>query len=557
MNINGFRPALWMIGAGALGVALPGSVAAQAPPPVAAADRDARIDALEANLKQIEAELQALRQLNGTPASATAAVPSSAAAPVAAAATGRGQALAAAGQQSSAGNGRIFNPGTPSTAAVSSIDSGKPVITSSDGRFTANLLAVMQFDVADYFQPAAGPLATDLRRGGALADNAHARNLANGTNFRRARIGIGGKAFGDFEYTALFDFGGAGVEDNGHIQELWLQYSGLKPAHIRVGAFPPFIGLEDAGSTNGMLFLERPASADIARGLAGGDFREAGQVTVNTERWFASGAITGRLVNTAGASASATQPYGSQQGFVGRLAALPYRDDANLVHVGVHGSYVGRPADTLGPDAAPGSTRYAIQLRERPELRVDGTRLIDTGAISAAHAYSVGTEAAAQHNSLMIQAEYERLGIERYQSPLSDPVFHGFYVEGSWLITGQKRRYNTGNFAFDSPKVTPFDPRANQWGAWELALRYSDTNLNYHAGNAGTAPVADAVRGGDQRIATAGVNWYLNSIMRIMLDYQHIKISRLSPNAATFLTPVGAQIGQSYDTGAARFQIAF
>ena len=532
------------------------TVPAAAQQAAAPSDRNARIDALEADLHRIEAELKSLRQSATSAANVSTVAAATPPVPAGSATAGSGQRVMTADERApAAASPRIFGPGIPTTAAVSSIDSGRPVIATPDGRFTASLLAVMQFDVADYFQPAAGPLTTDLRRGGAAADAAHARHLADGTNFRRARIGIGGKAFGDFEYTALFDFGGAGVEDNGHIQELWLQYSGLRPAHLRAGAFPPSIGLEDAGSTNAMLFLERPASADIARSLAGGDFREAGQVTVNTERLFASGAITGRLVNTAGASA--VQPYNSQQGFVGRLAALPYRDDDNLVHVGVHGSYVGHPADAGGPDAAPGVARYVIQLRERPELRVDGTRLIDSGAISAAHAYSVGAEAAAQHKSLMIQAEYERLGVERYASALSNPTFHGFYVEGSWIMSGQVRRYNTGNFVFDGPKVTAFDPRANQWGAWELALRYSDTDLNYRAGSVGTAAAADAVRGGDQRIITAGLSWYLNTVMRIMVDYQHVRISRLSPNAATFLTPVGADIGQTYDTGAARFQLAF
>ena len=137
-------------------------------------------------------------------------------------------------------------------------------------------------------------------------------------------------------------------------------------------------------------------------------------------------------------------------------------------------------------------------------------------------------------------------------------MFDGFYVEGSWIITGETRRYNTGNFAFDGPKVRAFDPRAGQWGTWELALRYSDINLNYHAGSRGSAPpAADAVRGGDQRILTAGANWYLNSIMRIMLDYQYVRISRLSPNAALFLTPVGAEIGQNYSAIAGRVQLAF
>ena len=73
-------------------------------------------------------------------------------------------------------------------------------------------------------------------------------------------------------------------------------------------------------------------------------------------------------------------------------------------------------------------------------------------------------------------------------------------------------------------------------------------NLNYREG-AGGLPVLGAVRGGEQRIGTVGVNWYLNPSMRIMLDYQHVKIDRLGTT--------GLQVGQTYNTVAARGQVNF
>ncbi len=42
-----------------------------------------------------------------------------------------------------------------------------------------------------------------------------------------------------------------------------------------------------------------------------------------------------------------------------------------------------------------------------------------------------------------------------------------------------------------------------------------------------------------------------------MLQFQAVEVDRLSPNAATFLTPAGAEIGQRYKVVAARSQIAF
>jgi phosphate-selective porin OprO/OprP len=438
---------------------------------------------------------------------------------------------------------------------------GKPSIQSPDGRFAANLHGVMQFDAADYSQKTPGPITVDFRRGASATDTAHARDLSSGTNFRRARIGVDGRMFGDFEYNVLFDFGGAGEEDAGHIQELWLQYSGLKPFHFRVGAYPPSYGLEDQASTNGAPFLERPAIADMARSLAGGDFREAAELWAAGSRWYVNGAVTGRLVGVVNSQATGvSQPFDSQLGLIGRAAILPVKGDGYLVHLGVHGSYAARPADVGGPDVAAGVARSPITFQERPELRVDGTRLISTGAIDARHASTLGVEAAGQYGPFFVQSEYERLTIERRNTAagVSNPDFHGFYVEGSYVLTGEARRYNTNTFAFDAPSVDhPFSLQDGTWGALELALRYSDANLNYREGALGEAPSADAVRGGEQTIWAGSLNWYANAVTRFMLQYQDVRVDRLSPSATTFQTPVGAQIGQHFHTIALRSQLAF
>jgi phosphate-selective porin OprO/OprP len=451
--------------------------------------------------------------------------------------------------------------GTPGPSqGGASIIAGHPSIQSADGRFQANLHGVMQWDAAYYFQKSPGPIASDFRRSNG-GDAARARDLNSGTNFRRARIGIDGRLFGDFDYNVLFEFGGAGTEDEGHIQELWLQYSGLKPFRFRVGAYPPPIGLEDQNSTNGMPFLERPAISDIARGIAGGDFREGATLLASRSRWFAAASLTTRVVNVGNsASLGAGQTFDSQLGGILRVAAIPIQGDNYLVHVGAHGSRVFSVGDTAGPPAANEivPTRFAVQFQERPELRVDGTRFVGTGSINARHVNEGGLELAGQIGPFYAQGEYEWLRIERRDSPLDNPKFHGFYVEGGLMLTGERRKYNTGTFAFDGPPVNhPFDLRSGTFGALELAGRYSTVDLNYHGGIENRAAPADGVRGGEQKIIAAGLNWYLNPAVRFMLDYQHVSIDRLSPSAATYLTPAGVQIGQHYNTVEVRSQLAF
>ncbi|MEO6340974.1 MAG: porin [Caulobacteraceae bacterium] len=437
------------------------------------------------------------------------------------------------------------------------LSNGRPSFASADGRFSASLRGLMQLDAANYFQPTPGPVTTDLRRGATATDTARIRDLNSGTNFRRGRIGVEGKVFGDFDYNVLLEFGGAGAEDAARIQELWLQYSGWKPFKFKIGAFIPFQGLEDSISTNGQPFLERPAPSDATRGLAGADTRVGAQVWVQGDRYLASVAVTGASVSTINSTGTSTaQAFDEQLGVVGRLAGTPFKGQDWLVHVGANGSYLLRTPDVGGPDVV--TPRYTAQFRERAELRVDGTRLVDTGAIEANHAYTAGLELAAQKKNFFIQGEAWKFGVKRRASTLSDPQFFGWYVEGSWVLTGEPRRYNVTTATFDPPTVAkPFSLKEGNWGALELAARYSSLDLNYHAGAAGTPTPADGIRGGDLSIWTVGLNWYLNQAVRFMFHVQDVEVDRPSPNPITFQTPVGAQIGQHYQVLSVRSQVAF
>ena len=451
-------------------------------------------------------------------------------------------------------------------AVTSTLVNGEPGFSTADGRFSLNFYSLVQLDAALYGQNSPGPVASDLRRSGpALGysssniDLSHARKLKDGDDFRRARIGFSGNAFGDFQYRVIADFGGSGVENAGQLYEAWGQYNGLKPLRLRIGAFAPQQGLADQDSTAAQPFLERPASADIARNFAAGDTRTAAQAFAYGDRYLASVAVTGRVVGVVNSAATGVnQTYGDQLAYVGRLAGTPLRGDDWRLHLGVHAQYISHPADVSGPPngGANPLTRFTVGLSDQPELRVDGTKLINTGNVDARHASNVGLEAAAQWRGLLLQSEYDHFEIDRVAANVSNPHFDGWYLEGSWVLTGEARKYNTGTAAFDAPPVRHALGHGG-YGAFELAGRYSEMNLNYDAGALGTAPVASGIRGGELRIWSAALNWYPNPYFRLALEGQHVELNRLSPDAATYLTPIGAQIGQNYNTVALRSQVGF
>jgi phosphate-selective porin OprO/OprP len=314
-----------------------------------------------------------------------------------------------------------------------------------------------------------------------------------------------------------------------------------------------------------MPLLERSASADMARGMVAGDTRTAVEAFGAGDHWLVSAAVTGRTIgvlNTGTASAT-PQTFGDPLGLVGRIAGTPLHGDDWLIHVGVHGSYLVTPPNVVGPPlTATAPASGVVAFSNTPELRVDGTKLINTGNINASHAGEGGLEFAAQKRNFFMQSEYEYFFVDRTTpvgAPvLSNPHFEGWYVEGGWMLTGEARRYNSQTAAFDGPAVThPFDPRHGSWGALELAARFSDTDLNYHDGSPGAAPAPDAIRGGDLKIVSAGLNWYWNPLVRFMFDYQHVWLGRLSPDATLYQTPVGAEIGQTYNAVSVRTQLAF
>lgn len=502
-------------------------------PAAAAADpaSDARIAALEAQVQSLAAQIAELK--------ANAAEVETLSAQVADL------------KESSAADVAALRTETTSTTV--SLANGRPTFATSDGSFTASLRGVFQLDAAHYDQRSPGPLASDFRRGsfGDAAENDRARDLNDGANFRRARLGVEGKAFRDFEYNFLYDFGGSGVEEAGKISAAWVQYNGLGRVKLRVGAFSPPAGLEEAVSTNGSLFAERASPSELVRSIASGDGRTAAGLFANGDRWNVSAAFSGNVIGA--------QTFDEQLGFVGRAAYVPYLRDNALIHVGVNTSIVISPAASA-PDVV-GAAPTQLRLRDRPELRVDGTRLVDTGNLDADGLVSVGAELGGQWKNFYGQAEYFDIKVDR-KGAFTDPRFNGWYVQGGWTITGEKRRYSTASATFDSPRPDkPFSLKDGQWGAWELGLRYSKLDLNYQEGAPGTAPIASAIRGGEQEIFTVGLNWYLNNVLRFQAAIQDVKVDRLSPGGTAFVAgstpPAGAQVGQDFKIYSLRTQYAF
>jgi phosphate-selective porin OprO/OprP len=414
------------------------------------------------------------------------------------------------------------------------LSNGRPTITTPDGAFKFALRSVVQFDAASYSE----------------SPRTAANDLGSGTNFRRARLGFDATAFTDWNYALWGDFGGSGGE-SAILNQAWVEYAGWRPfglaepVRLRVGAWATPSGLEDATGNQEELFLERPAIAELVRGFATGDGRTGVGATARGARWYVSGLFSGKVVGV-----PTTAEIDQQRGYAARIAFNPVHGADYDLHIGANIQGILDPADTT---AGPVSTR-AVRLQERPELRVSGIRLVDTGAINADGLTAYGLEAGASWKNFYGAGEWYRIDVSRRAtapavSPF-DPSFSGWYLQGAWTITGEHHAWTNANGGFVGVRPAKvFNAQRGTWGAWELAARYSELDLNDRPGAAGAATPAGGIRGGEQKITTVGLNWYPNSVVHFLLDYQWDRVNRLSAT--------GLPVGEDVNVVSFRSQFAF
>jgi len=442
----------------------------------------------------------------------------------------------------------------PASGVIVSMPNNRPTICTADNANCVAITSRVHWDVGGYdYRP--NTAATSPQR------------LDSGENVRRARIGIIGKFFSDWNYALIYDFGGSSDGFGGAapgslpgggvsgIENAYLSYTGIKPfggkLAIEGGIMDIPYTLDEATSSNDILFMERASSGIIAQNIAAGDFRS----TIGTRWWndvfwagaYVTGDTTGQIHS---ASSTAPVAMNEQYGVVARAAGQIVSGKDYSFHLGGDFEDLIQPSHTIvnGINGA-----QTLTLNDRPELRIDPTSLISTGAIanvSSAQVYSV--EAAGTYGPLYVQGEYFWFNVQRGANTGLPPVgapdlkFQGGYGQVGYALTGETRPYNPASASYGGIKpARPFSLDGSGWGAWEIAARYSTMDLNNLIGT------TTGIAGGRQNVVTVGLNWYANSNVRLMFDYLHGDISK-QVSATNF-----GDAGSKFDAFAMRTQVAF
>ena len=316
---------------------------------------------------------------------------------------------------------------------------------------------------------------------------------------RDLRVTMAGTLYDWAEFRLSLDF--ANLQD---IKDEWIRFKKIPfIKHFKMGYFKEPISLENLTSLKSLTFMEiaLPTSA-FGPGRNFGINRQT--AALNQRMTWTLGAFlnTGSFSDVGDSKDQIDQANGWN--ITGRVTGLPWYEEKGkkLLHLGLSYSHQFR-----------GIEDFTVQLRTRPESRLTDDRLVDTGEFFMDGGDLINPEIAIIAGPISFQGEYFHASADA--DSVGDPDFWGFYLYGSYFITGEHRRYNrlTGTFSHPEPKHN-FRLRQREWGAWELASRISYIDLN-----------SAEIRGGEEFNFTAGLNWYLSKKTRLMINYIHARVN--------------------------------
>jgi phosphate-selective porin OprO/OprP len=341
-----------------------------------------------------------------------------------------------------------------------------------------------------------------LRIGGRIHwDNAFSSDddyTSDGDTFRRARLYMSGQIQERYDFKMQYDF----AKGDAAFKDVNFGIKGLPVlGNLRVGQFKEPFSLEEHASSNDIPVIERANLNSLVPS------RSAGLMIYNN---YADQRITGAVGLFRGNDDKWGNYEGDGYAATARLTGLPIKSEngSQLIHLGVAYSH---------RDDESATYKFSSDHSFAPSTKHKISDVDDTSLI--------GLEAALMLGSFTLQSEWAEADIDA----VAGGSLEGYYVQASYILTGETRSYDSSAGAFKG--VSPGSKFLDNGGlgAWEATLRYS--NLDY-------TELAD---GDEVDSFTVGLNWYLNKNVRALFNYTNADLEN----------------GEDGDVFATRFQIAF
>jgi phosphate-selective porin OprO/OprP len=307
---------------------------------------------------------------------------------------------------------------------------------------------------------------------------------------RRIRPTFSGTVFKYVDFYLRPDFG----QGSTILYDAYLQLDYFSRANVRVGKFKPPVGLERLQSDDDTNFIERGLPTLLAPSRDIG-YQVSGDI-VKSRVNYAVGVFNGVPDNgLSDLSASNHRDYAA------RLFLTPFQPNT---HNPLRGLGIGIGASSGNDDG--------IALPSYKTFGQNTFFKFASGVTSAGHRTRLAPQAYYYLGPFGLLAEYT-LTEEGFQKGTvrRDIAFRAWQVQATCLLTGERKGFGT---------LTPrraFDPRNGGWGAIELAVRAGDFSAENGIYNYGFALPSTTPRRAREWVG--GINWYLNRMLRISLDY--------------------------------------
>lgn len=335
-------------------------------------------------------------------------------------------------------------------------------IRSSDGRLVLQPIGYLQFDQRSYSGNGAPPATFLLRRG---------------------RFGFDGEWGGHYEFTLLADFAD---RNSALAREFSLNINYRPELQFRFGQFKaPFSQEDSLVSDIYTDFVERSLANNLAPGYTPG-FEIHGELLGKAIRY---------QVGEFNAKGYLNPNTTSTPESIARLRFYPWQNTSNKWLKGF----------AIGGAVADGRTHNGTSV----------SGVMPTGTFTFFQAQPVNGKELRTNSEMTwikgpfaLRMEYDqtnqaRLGLGPSNGDLPGVVAKGYSADATFLLTGEDRPEN----GQPTPHSEFLGKDRKGRGAWELKFRYS--NLQMESG---------ASRNRADQFST-GVNWYLNSYMRYMFDF--------------------------------------
>jgi len=400
-------------------------------------------------------------------------------------------------------------------------------LESADGKF--------KFKIGALFQGDARYIDTDIP-GNTVKDSDYL--------LRRAEVDFQATVFDKYDFRLLSEFQGP----NAGVLDAYLDARFTPEFKVKFGKFKIPGSLERLQGGGALKFVDRAYVADALLPNRDTGLQVHGDLFKGKFN-YAAGVFDGQ-VDGQQASNARNDDSNSKQDFIGRVFVQPFKGENSALaglSFGISGTWGDVSGSTGNTNLTTGYNtpgrlpffKYRTDTNATNTVLADGDRI----RLSPQGYYTNGP--------FFLLAEYAQVkqdvvrinGVTRTHDDLNHDAWQ---IAASWLLTGE-------NNSFGAIKPNrPFDLDKGGLGAWEVALRYSELNVDdatFKGGNNSFAELHKSAKSAESW--ALGLNWHLNDFVKFAGTYEHTKFDG---GAGTALA---VKDRDDEDVLSARFQLAF